>query len=82
MVVKHWFTLEHSVYWCRRLDQVNAPAGDARYTLINAIRGLRGCKALHAKARVGAAVHKGRHIKEDNTGSGRAWRLVRRVTWK
>ena len=37
MVVKHWFTLEHSVYWCRRLDQVNAPAGDARYTLINAI---------------------------------------------
>ena len=37
MVVKHWFTLEHSAYWCRRLDQVNAPAGDARYTLINAI---------------------------------------------
>ena len=43
------------MYWSRRLDQVNASTGDARYTLLNAIRGLRECKALHAKARVGAA---------------------------
>ena len=57
----------------RSVDQVNTSADGARHDLINAIRSLNAGVALHANARIGAAVyavHEGRHTKGITTAAG------------